>query len=202
MSLLMLGACKPPSPAPEKIAEPEKPMKENPEQLEIATFAGGCFWCTEAVMEQLEGVTDVTSGYMGGTVDNPSYEQICTKTTGHAEVIQIKFDKTKISFNDLLDVFWQAHDPTTLNQQGADRGPQYRSAVFYHTPEQKNLTELSKKMLDGSGVYSNPAVTEITKASTFWKATEDHQNYYQLNKEKNPYCRMVISPKMKKLGFE
>ena len=141
-------------------------------------------------------------GYAGGTTKNPTYGEVVTGFTGHAEVIQVKFDKTKISFDDLLDVFWQAHDPTTLNQQGNDRGPQYRSAVFYHTPEQKNLTEISKKKLDTSGIYTNQAVTEITKASTFWKASEEHQDYYQQNKDSNPYCRIVISPKMKKLGLE
>ena len=181
-------------------------MKEksspSPELVEVATFAGGCFWCTEAIMEKLDGVISVESGYMGGTVENPTYQQVCTKTTGHAEVIQVKFDKTKISYDDLLDIFWQAHDPTTLNQQGNDHGPQYRSAIFYHTPEQKNLAEISKKKLDNSGVYPAPALTEITKASTFWKASEDHQNYYRLNKDKNPYCRIVITPKMKKLGLE
>ena len=169
---------------------------------EIATIGGGCFWCTEAVLERIDGVVDVVSGYMGGHVENPTYEQICTKTTGHAEVIQVTYDKTIISFEEVLDIFWQAHDPTTLNQQGADRGPQYRSAIFYHSPEQKNLAEKSKKALDASGAYEDPAVTEITAASTFWEAEDYHQDYYRLNKDKNPYCRVVITPKMKKFGFE
>lgn len=169
---------------------------------EKATLGGGCFWCTEAVMERLEGVSDVVSGYMGGHVDNPTYEQICTKTTGHAEVIQVTYDSTKISFEEILDVFWQAHDPTTLNQQGYDKGPQYRSVIFYHSPEQKQLAEQSKTALDKSGKYSNPAVTEITKASTFWEAEKEHQDFYRLNGATNPYCQMVISPKMKKLGLE
>lgn len=170
--------------------------------LEIATIGGGCFWCTEAVLERVEGVVDVVSGYMGGHVENPTYEQICTKTTGHAEVIQVTYDKTVLTFEDVLDIFWQAHDPTTLNQQGADRGPQYRSVIFYHSPEQKNLAEKSKEALDASGMYENPAVTEITEASTFWEAEEYHQDYYVNNKDKNPYCRIVITPKMKKFGFE
>lgn len=183
-----------------------KKMKANPqassELTEIATFGGGCFWCTEAVMERLNGVIDVESGYMGGQVDHPSYQQVCSGTTGHAEVIQVKYDKTKISYSDLLDIFWQAHDPTTFNRQGHDVGPQYRSVIFYHTPEQKQLAEASKKRLDSEGILAGPIVTEITEASTFWKADDGHQNYYRLNKDKNPYCRMVITPKMKKLGLE
>ncbi len=169
---------------------------------EVATIGGGCFWCTEAVMERLEGVSDVVSGYMGGHVENPTYEQIGTKTTGHAEVIQITYDPSVISFDELLDVFWQAHDPTTLNQQGADKGPQYRSVIFYHSPEQKSLAMASMKKLNESGIYPDPAVTEITAASKFWVAEEYHQDYYRLNKDTNPYCRVVISPKLKKLGME
>ncbi|MDF1824091.1 MAG: peptide-methionine (S)-S-oxide reductase MsrA [Verrucomicrobiales bacterium] len=171
-------------------------------QLELATFGGGCFWCTEAVMERLEGVNEVVSGYMGGHVENPTYEQVCEKTTGHAEVIQVSFDPQKISFSDLLEVFWQAHDPTTLNQQGNDHGPQYRSVIFYHSAEQRNLAEHSKAALDAVEIYSQPAVTEITEASTFWPAEEYHQDFYRQNKSSNPYCRIVISPKMKKLGLE
>lgn len=153
-------------------------------------------------MERLEGVTDVVSGYMGGHVDNPSYEQICTKTTGHAEVIQVTFDPAKISLEEILDVFWQAHDPTSLNRQGADTGPQYRSVIFYHTPEQRNVAMQSKSKLDASGMYENPSVTEISEASKFWVAEDYHQDYYNLNKDTNPYCRVVISPKLKKLGME
>lgn len=171
-------------------------------KLEIATLAGGCFWCTEAVVERLDGVKDVVSGYMGGHVDNPTYEQVCGMRTGHAEAIQVSFDSSVISYEDILDIFWQAHDPTTLNQQGADRGPQYRSAIFFHSPEQKQAAEKSKQRLDSSGEYDNPSVTEITEASTFWEADEDHQDYYRQNKDKNPYCSIVITPKMKKLGFE
>lgn len=178
----------------------EEPAKEP--GTEVITLGGGCFWCVEAVMLRLEGVVKVVSGYMGGHVENPTYEQICTKTTGHAEVVQVTFDPTRITLDEILDVFWQAHDPTTLNRQGADVGPQYRSAVFYHGPEQRNIAMQSMKKLDASGVYSDPAVTEITEASTFWVAEDYHQNYYELNKDKNPYCRVVISPKLKKLGME
>jgi len=173
---------------------------KNPNQ-EIATFAGGCFWCTEAVMERMTGVLDVKSGYMGGEVEQPSYQQICTGQTGHAEVIQVAFDSEKISYEELLDVFWQAHDPTTLNQQGQDRGTQYRSAVFYHSSEQKAAATRSIEELNDSGRYANPAVTEITQASTFWEAEKEHQDFYR-NNPGNGYCRMVIHPKLKKMGLE
>jgi peptide-methionine (S)-S-oxide reductase len=195
-------------PADSAKASEKTPMKESTNQpasgsnVEIATIGGGCFWCTEAVLERIEGVTDVVSGYMGGHVDNPTYEQICTKTTGHAEVIQVTFDTTKISFDEILDIFWQAHDPTTINQQGNDRGPQYRSVIYYHSPQQKNIAEKSKAKLDASGAYDDPAVTEIAEAAKFWIAEDYHQNYYEQNKDKNPYCQIVISPKMKKFGFE
>ena len=168
----------------------------------LITLGGGCFWCTEAVFEQFDGVLDVQSGYMGGHVENPTYEQICTKTTGHAEVIQVKFDPQVISVEKLLDIFWKAHDPTTPNQQGADIGPQYRSVIFYHNEEQKLLAEKSMAALDASEMYSKPAVTEISPVVKFWKAEVSHQDYYRLNKSKNPYCRVVITPKMKKFGFE
>jgi peptide-methionine (S)-S-oxide reductase len=188
------------------VNSPEKtPMKEGKpvaQGMEVITLGGGCFWCTEAVIERLEGVSDVVSGYMGGHVESPTYEQICTKTTGHAEVIQVTFDPSKIKLEEVLDVFWQAHDPTTLNRQGADQGPQYRSVIFYHSPEQKNIAVQSKAKLDASGMYGNPAVTEISEAAKFWEAEDYHQNYYVLNKDKNPYCRVVISPKLKKLGME
>ncbi len=171
-------------------------------ELETATFGGGCFWCTEAVMERLEGVLDVTSGYMGGENDHPTYEDVCTGRTGHAEVIQVSFDKNVITFDELLDVFWQAHDPTTLNQQGADHGTQYRSVIFYQSLKQKELAENSRDRLDQSGVYPAPAVTEISEAETYWMAEEGHQDYYRLNKDRNSYCSVVISPKIKKLGLE
>gem|GEM_PF-333546 len=196
-----------PTAPPASAATPseKKPMQEGTaaaKGMNLVTLGGGCFWCTEAVIERLEGVTEVVSGYMGGHVENPTYEQICTKTTGHAEVIQVTFDPAKIKLEEILDVFWQAHDPTTLNRQGADVGPQYRSVIFFHSPEQKNVAMQSKASLDASKVYEYPAVTEISEASKFWVAEDYHQNYYDLNKEKNPYCRVVISPKLKKLGME
>jgi peptide-methionine (S)-S-oxide reductase len=192
------------TPAAAVTASEKTPMKEGnavAQGKEIITLGGGCFWCTEAVIERLEGVTDVVSGYMGGHVENPTYEQICTKTTGHAEVIQVTFDPAKIKLEEILDVFWQAHDPTTLNRQGADTGPQYRSVIFYHTPEQKNIAMQSKAALDASKVYEYPAVTEVSAASKFWVAEDYHQNYYELNKNAD-YCRIVISPKLKKLKME
>ena len=193
------------APVPAVTLPVNQPMKEGnavAKGKELATIGGGCFWCTEAVIERLEGVSDVVSGYTGGHVENPTYEQIGTKTTGHAEVIQITFDPAVITFAEILDVFWQAHDPTTLNQQGADRGPQYRSVIYYHSPEQKSIAMESIKKLNESAVYPDPAVTEVTEATKFWVAEDYHQDYYRLNKDKNPYCRVVISPKLKKLGME
>lgn len=172
---------------------------KNPNE-QIATFGGGCFWCTEAVMEHMAGVLDVRSGYMGGQLQEPTYEQVCKGDTGHAEVIQVAFDSQKVSFSELLDVFWQAHDPTTLNKQGEDRGPQYRSVVFYHSPEQRAEAERSKELLDESGRYAEPAVTEISPAGTFWEAEEEHQDFYRKHPG-NSYCRLVIHPKLKKMGL-
>lgn len=189
------------------VTSPETtPMKEGSDALaqgkETITLGGGCFWCTEAVVKRLEGVESVVSGYMGGHVENPTYEQVVTKTTGHAEVIQVSFDPAKITLDEILDVFWQAHDPTTLNRQGNDVGPQYRSVIFYHTPQQRSVAMQSMKRLDESKVYGSPAVTEIAEASKFWVAEDYHQNYYELNKDSNPYCRVVIAPKLRKLGME
>ncbi len=166
--------------------------------LKTATFAGGCFWCTEAVFLQLEGVENVLPGYMGGHVINPTYEQVCGKKTGHAEVIQIQFDPEKISFDELLYVFFKTHDPTTLNRQGADHGPQYRSAVFYHDDKQKESVESIKKKLDEEKIFKNPIVTEITKATIMYVAEDYHVNYFNKNPN-NGYCRAVIPGKVKKL---
>ncbi len=165
---------------------------------EIATFGAGCFWCVEAVFQNLKGVQQVISGYTGGQVDNPTYQQICTGTTGHAEVTQITFDPEIISFAELLYIFWRSHDPTTLNRQGADTGTQYRSAIFYHTKSQKTTAEQSKQETDDSALWATPVVTEISPAGTFYEAENYHQNYYRLNPNQ-PYCRMVIDPKMQKL---
>jgi peptide-methionine (S)-S-oxide reductase len=166
-------------------------------KTDTATFGTGCFWCTEAIFQQLEGVLKVTSGYSGGHVKNPSYEQVCDGTTGHAEVIQMIYDPAKISFDELLEVFWETHDPTTLNRQGNDVGTQYRSAVFYHNAEQKQKAEKYKAELDKSGAFSNKIVTEVTPASAFYAAENYHQNYYNQNGSQ-PYCTFVIRPKMEK----
>jgi len=165
--------------------------------IDTATFGTGCFWCTEAVFEQLNGVLRVTSGYSGGHVANPTYEQVCEKNTGHAEVVQIEFEPAKISFDELLEVFWQTHDPTTLNRQGNDVGPQYRSVIFYKDEEQKLKAEHYKRELDKSGAFNDPIVTEISPLINFYKAEDYHQNYY-LNNESQPYCYFVIRPKMEK----
>jgi peptide methionine sulfoxide reductase msrA/msrB len=164
---------------------------------EKATFGAGCFWCVEAVFQQLEGVISVVSGYEGGRVKNPTYREVCSGLTGHAEVIQVTFDPHKISFAQLLEVFWQTHDPTTLNRQGADTGTQYRSVVFYHSEEQMRLAEHYKQELNASGAYNSPIVTEISPASTFYPAEDYHQNYFRLNPEQG-YCRAVIMPKVEK----
>lgn len=166
-------------------------------KTELATFGAGCFWCTEAVFQNVNGVLKVESGYTGGKVKNPSYEQICTGLTGHAEVIQLAYDPAIVTFPELLEIFWKTHDPTTLNKQGADEGTQYRSVVFYHTPEQKKLAEEYKDKLDKSGAFDKPIVTEISPANDFYKAESYHQNYYNLNGNA-PYCTYVIQPKLEK----
>jgi peptide-methionine (S)-S-oxide reductase len=166
--------------------------------IDTVTFGAGCFWCVEAIFQRLEGVVSVKSGYSGGSVKNPSYKEVCRGTTGHAEVCQVVYDKTKISFEELLEVFWKTHDPTTLNRQGADEGTQYRSAVFYHTEEQKQLAEKYKKALNDAKAYPDPIVTEITPYTNFYEAEDYHQNYFNVNGDA-PYCRAVIQPKVDKL---
>lgn len=168
-----------------------------PLAVDTATFGTGCFWCTEAIFQQLEGVEKVTSGYSGGTVPNPTYEQVCSKTTGHAECLNIIYDPKKISFDELLEVFWQTHDPTTLNRQGADVGTQYRSVVFYHNEEQRAKTEKYKKELDKSGAFANPIVTTLEPFTIFYPAENYHQNYYNNNSGEG-YCQFVIRPKLDK----
>ena len=168
-----------------------------PKKLETATFGAGCFWCVEAIFESLEGVESVVSGYSGGHVDNPTYDAVCAGTTGHAEVVQLKFDPEKISFDELLEVFWLTHDPTTMNRQGYDTGTQYRSAVFYHNEAQKLAAEKYKKELNEQKVYDNPIVTEVTAFSNFFAAERYHQDYYRDNGS-NGYCKAVIQPKMEK----
>jgi peptide-methionine (S)-S-oxide reductase len=166
-------------------------------RLETATFGSGCFWCTEAVFQNVDGVQKVESGYEGGKVKNPTYKEVCSGLTGHAEVIQVKFDPTTVSYEELLEIFWQTHDPTTLNRQGADAGTQYRSVIFYHNDAQRDKAEFYKKRLEDQHVFNSPIVTEITPASTFYKAEDYHQNYYNLNSTQ-PYCSYVITPKLEK----
>lgn len=171
--------------------------KHKEKKMEVATFGNGCFWCTEAVFEELKGVESAVSGYSGGRVPNPTYEQVCTGGTGHAEVIQVTYDPKVITFPELLEVFWKTHDPTTLNQQGADHGTQYRSAVFYHSDEQREQAEHYLKKLDESVAFNAPIVTEITKFQKFYPAEDYHQQYFEEN-GRAPYCRAVIKPKLMK----
>jgi len=164
---------------------------------EMATLGAGCFWCVEAIFQNLDGVTSVVSGYSGGCVENPTYKEVCSGETGHAEVCQLTYDPNKISFEDLLEVFWSIHDPTTLNRQGADIGTQYRSAIFYHNDKQKESAEKLKKELNESGAFENEIVTEIVPAEKFYPAEDYHQNYFDENKSA-PYCSFVIKPKLEK----
>ncbi len=168
------------------------------EVTDTATFANGCFWCTEAIFEQLDGVISATSGYTGGQTKNPTYKEVCTGETGHAECLQIVYDPAKISFDELLEVFWETHDPTTLNRQGGDVGTQYRSGIFYHNEEQKQKAEKYKTDLDKSGAFDNPIVTEITPFTVFYTAENYHQEYFENNENNNPYCKVVIRPKVDK----
>lgn len=165
--------------------------------LQLATFGSGCFWCTEAIFLNVDGVTKVESGYSGGKVKNPTYKEICSGLTGHAEVIQLTYDPSKISYDELLEIFWMTHDPTTLNRQGADEGTQYRSVIFYHNDEQKKLAQTYLKKLEQEKVFDSPIVTEISPLSVFYKAEDYHQNYYNLNSSA-PYCSYVITPKLEK----
>ena len=178
------------------LGQHKESMKTN--TIEIAIFANGCFWCTEAVFLQLKGVSKVESGYIGGQVPNPSYKEICTGTTGHAEAIKITYDTDKVSFIDLLDVFFATHDPTTLNRQGYDAGTQYRSAVFYQNDTQKELTEKMIEALEDAKVFENSIVTEITENDIFYPAENYHQDYYNNNKNQG-YCVAIINPKLDKL---
>lgn len=182
------------------VANDDQPGSKAPETrgadaLEVATFGAGCFWCTEAVFERVKGVQKVVSGYSGGKVEFPTYQQVCTGQTGHAEVVQITYDPKAISYADLLKIFWKTHDPTTLNQQGPDVGTQYRSAVFYHNDQQKKTAEEYKRQLDESKAFDKPIVTEITAFTHLYPAENYHQDYYELNR-RAPYCKMHISPKI------
>jgi peptide-methionine (S)-S-oxide reductase len=177
------------------LAQPTNTMNTT-NQTEIADLGGGCFWCMEAVFERLPGVISVTSGYAGGTTENPTYRDVCSETTGHAEVTEIEFDPAKISYDQLLNVFWQAHDPTTLNRQGADEGTSYRSIILYRDKKQQLLAEKSK--LEAQKNFSNPIVTEIVPLKKFYKAEDYHQEYYDNNSSQG-YCQVVIAPKLEKL---
>ena len=172
--------------------------EENKKELDTALFGAGCFWCVEAMFQRLDGVVKVESGYAGGHVVSPSYKEVCTGTTGHAEVCRITFDPKKISYETLLSIFWQTHDPTTLNRQGNDMGTQYRSAIFYYNDEQKQLAEKYKSELNVSGAFRSPIVTEIVAVSNYYPAEDYHQNYYNQNSEQS-YCQFVIAPKVEKL---
>jgi peptide-methionine (S)-S-oxide reductase len=178
--------------------ETSESSKQKAKKMETATFGAGCFWCVEAVFQKLKGVETVRSGYMGGRTINPTYEDICTGLTGHAEVIQIEFDPAVISFAELLEVFWSTHDPTTLNRQGNDVGTQYRSAVFYHNEAQQATAQQYKKELNGANAFPNPIVTEIVPAVKMYVAEDYHQNYFN-NNPNQPYCRAIIPAKLEKL---
>ncbi len=183
----------PPTNAVETMNTPDANLTN---KTELADFGGGCFWCMEAVFERLPGVISVTSGFAGGTTENPTYREVCTETTGHAEVTEIEFDPAKISYGKLLEVFWQAHDPTTLNRQGADEGTSYRSIILYHGEKQKLIAEKSK--LEAQKDFRNPIVTEIVPLKKFYKAEDYHQQYYDNNSNAG-YCQVVIAPKLQKL---
>lgn len=170
-------------------------IMENKESLETITLGAGCFWCVEAVFEQLDGVHSAVSGYMGGHIKNPGYREVCTGRTGHAEVVQVAYDASRIALSDLLAVFFATHDPTTLNRQGADVGTQYRSAIFYNSEDQQAVAEAALQLAQGD--FENRIVTEIAPTSAFYEAEDYHQAYYELNGEA-PYCRAVIAPKMQK----
>jgi peptide-methionine (S)-S-oxide reductase len=166
--------------------------------MEVATFASGCFWCTEAVFQRINGVEKVVSGYAGGHTINPTYRQVCSGDTGHAEAIQVHYDPAKVSYEQLLEIFWKTHDPTTVDRQGNDIGSQYRSAIFYHNDEQKRLAEEYKKKLDQAKIWDDPIVTEIIPFTNFYSAEDYHQNYYNQNSNQ-PYCSFTIRPKIEKL---
>ncbi|HAA87999.1 MAG: peptide-methionine (S)-S-oxide reductase MsrA [Verrucomicrobiota bacterium] len=178
----------------------KKISEEEQAKLDTIDLGAGCFWCIEAVLERVKGVKDVESGYMGGKTKDPTYKDITTGTTGHAEIVRVKFDSKELSFEKLLEVFWELHDPTTLNRQGADVGTQYRSAIFYHNEEQKKVAENSRAKKNKSGKFDSPIVTEITKASKFYPAEDYHQDFFDNNKTYG-YCRAVIWPKLAKLGM-
>lgn len=193
LAVVLVAACHPNSTAVDRT--PMKPAPNPNSPTELATLGGGCFWCTEAIFQMLPGVKSVTSGYAGGTTEHPTYEQVCSGTNGHAEVIQIAFDPTTIGYEKILETFWEAHDPTTLNRQGADRGTQYRSIILYHDARQKELAEKSK--VAAQAHFGSPIVTEIVPLQRFYPGEGYHQNYYRSNPNQG-YCRAIIRPKVEK----
>jgi peptide-methionine (S)-S-oxide reductase len=195
--LPMLATCQ-----PEKSTMSDAPAQATPipPEAETATLGAGCYWCIEAAYGQLDGVISATSGFMGGTVEHPTYPQVCQGDTGHAEVVQIVFDPHKVTYAKILDWFWKLHDPTTLNRQGADTGTQYRSVIFYHSEAQRQSAHASKAA--AADQFKDPIVTVVAEATTFYPSPKDHQNYYFQNKSKNPYCQVVIEPKLKKLKLD
>lgn len=195
LTLTSLGSCG----QGQSVKQIEK-MENNAKKmtgLETATFGTGCFWCTEAVYQEMKGVESVVSGYAGGHVPNPTYEEVCAKTTGHAECVELQYDPSKVTYAELLEVFFRVHDPTTKDRQGNDIGPQYRSVIFYHNDAQKQLAEKAIKELNASGAFAKPIVTEVTKAPTFYKAEAYHQNYFANNPDQG-YCAFVVAPKVDK----
>ena len=186
---------------PENETSPEADPQSTEPSLAVATLGAGCFWCVEAVLLQVDGVEQVVSGYMGGQTANPTYKDICTGTTGHAEVVQVSFDPAVLPYEELLDWFFRLHDPTTLNRQGADRGTQYRSAIFFHSSEQATIARKMIDAVDAAKIFDDPVVTEVAEASTFYSAEAYHQDYYFQNANQG-YCRAVILPKLKKLGLK
>jgi len=195
--LITLASCKAETPQTHILTEDMSIKPELTDTTAVATFGAGCFWCVEAIFQDLNGVYSVESGYMGGEKKDPTYKEVCTGTTGHAEVCRIVYDPRLLTFKDLLEVFWQTHDPTTLNRQGNDAGTQYRSAIFYYSDDQKKEAEFYTSELDKSGAFSDPIVTTLEPVDTFYPAEEYHQNYYNQNGDQ-PYCSFVIKPKVEK----
>lgn len=199
-ALPILVACGKPEPAAPAATMEPAPHPETPAGTARATLGGGCYWCLDAAYRQLDGIVSVTSGFMGGQMADPTYEQVCEGNTGHAEVVHLVFDPQRISYERILAWFWDLHDPTTLNRQGNDVGTQYRSAIFHHDEEQRKTAEASKAA--AAVRFDDPIVTEITPASALYPAPNDHQDYYFRNKSRNPYCRFVIEPKLRKLELD
>ena len=195
--LITLASCKAETPQTHILTEDMSIKPEFTDTTAVATFGAGCFWCVEAIFQDLNGVYSVESGYMGGEKKDPTYKEVCTGTTGHAEVCRIVYDPRLLTFKDLLEVFWQTHDPTTLNRQGNDAGTQYRSAIFYYSEEQKKEADFYTSELDKSGAFSDPIVTTLEPGDTFYPAEEYHQNYFNQNGDQ-PYCSFVIKPKVEK----